>query len=121
MVDVGSSDDVIYGLSDLADYLESKGFQPNFYDNVERDIVDKTIKDQQEWMINFVRNDIGIKQTYDMIEDTFKTKLEREKSNKAYAETSIEELLDEVKAGINKEVDDQLDNEDFELDVDEDE
>lgn len=47
MIEVGETD-VISTVSELCDYLESKDFQFDFYDGVSRDIVDKTIKDQQE-------------------------------------------------------------------------
>lgn len=47
MIDVGSGD-VLNTVADLCNYLEQKGFKFNFYDNVQRDVVDKTIADMQE-------------------------------------------------------------------------
>lgn len=114
MVDVGETE-VIGTVAELCDYIESKDFQLKFYDGCTRDVVDKTIRDQQEWTRNFVLNSTGIQQTYEIIENTFKNKMEREAADDAYNETSLEELIEATKAGMNKEFDDELDGEVFDL------
>lgn len=118
MIDVGETE-VIGTVSELCDYLEENGFQFKFYDGCTRDVVDKTIRDQQEWTRNFVLNSTGIQQTYEIIEDTFKNKMEKEAAQEAFDETSLEALIEETKMGLNKEFDDELDAEELDLGEDE--
>ena len=114
MIEVGETD-VISTLSELCGYLEDKGFQLQFYDGCTRDIVDKTIKDQQEWMRNFVFDSTGIQQTYELIEDTYKRSMEEKASKNAFDEVGLDELLDQAKTGLNASFDAELENEDFDL------
>lgn len=114
IIEVGESD-VIGTVAELCDYLESKGFQLEFYDGCTRDVVDKTIKDQQEWTRNFVLNSTGIQQTYEIIEESFKNKMEREASQEAFDELSLDSLIEETKLGMNREFDEELENDDFDL------
>ena len=114
MIEVGETD-VISTLSELCGYLEDKGFQLQFYDGCTRDIVDKTIKDQQEWMRNFILDSTGIQQTYELIEDTYKRSMEEKASKNAFDEVGLDDLLDQAKAGLNASFDAELENEDFDL------
>lgn len=98
MIEVSESDS-ISGLSELCDYIEGLGFQPKFYDGVKRDIVDATIDDIQKWYINFFKNQTGVAQAYENIEETYRNKLEQEASGEAFDETSLEDLIDSVKNG----------------------
>ena len=122
IIEVGNSETILT-LSDLCDYLESTDngdeFVLNFYDNVPRDIVDKTIQDNQEYIRNFVLGSTGIQQSYEIIENTYKQQLENDKTEKAYKETNLDELLDMAKKGVNQEFDEQLDAENFDFDWDE--
>ena len=110
MLDVGESD-TISTVAELCDHLENKGFKFNFYDNVDRDIVDKTIKDQQEWTSNFVRDSTGIKQTYEMIENMYKMSAEKIHTTQAADKVSIEDLVEEAKLRVSEEFDKELDDE----------
>lgn len=47
-----------------------------------------------------------------MIEDTYKTKLEKEKTGQATSEVSLDDLLDEAKHKINDEFDKDLETDD---------
>lgn len=114
MVEIGETD-VISTLSELCKYLEDNDFQFKFYDGVSRDIVDKTIADQQEWVRNFVLGATGIQQTYEMIEDAYKESLEQEATNKAIAKVPLDQLLQNKREGLNKELDEELENQDFDL------
>lgn len=116
MIEVGETD-VISTVSELCDYLESKDFEYDFYDGVSRDIVDKTIDDMQSWTRNFVANATGIQQTYELIEDTYKNKLEKEKSGQAFDETSLDDLIEQTKKKSSQEFDEELNAEDFNFDV----
>ena len=99
MIEVGETD-TIATLSELCDYVESQGFQLKFYDGVARDVVDKTILDQQEWTRKFIETNTGIVQDYQLIEETYQNKLEKEKSGEAYDELSLEALLEDTKKGM---------------------
>jgi hypothetical protein len=99
MIEVGETD-TISTLSELCDYVESQGFQLQFYDGVARDVVDKTILDQQEWTRKFFETNTGIVQDYQLIEETYQNKLEKEKSGEAFDELSLETLLEETKKGM---------------------
>lgn len=99
MIEVGETD-TIATLSELCDYVESQGFQLKFYDGVARDVVDKTILDQQEWTRKFFETNTGIVQDYQLIEETYQNKLEKEKSGEAYDELSLEALLEDTKKGM---------------------
>lgn len=46
-IDMTSDEDVIATVADLCNYLEENNFQFKFYDGVSRDVVDRTIADQQ--------------------------------------------------------------------------
>lgn len=114
MIEVGETD-TISSVAELCDFIESSGFQLKFYDNVPRDIVDKTILDQQEWTRKFFETNTGIVQDYQLIEETYKNKLEREKSDDAYSETSLEELLEATKKGNHQDFDENEDVSDFDI------
>lgn len=71
MVDMTNDEDVISTVADLCNYLEANDFQFEFYDNVQRDIVDRTIADQQNWIRRFVTDASGIiQQEYELIADS---------------------------------------------------
>jgi hypothetical protein len=114
-VDVTESD-VINTVSDLCNYLEQKGFVFDFYDGEKRDIVDLTIQDIKEWTVNYVRDATGIQQTYTMIEDAYKSSLEQKAADEATQKTSLEDLITEKKMGLNREVDDELENQEWDID-----
>lgn len=114
MVEIGETD-VIATLSELCKYLEDNNFQFKFYDGVARDIVDKTIADQQEWTRNFVLNATGIQQTYEMIEDAYKENLEQEATTRAVEKVPLDQLLQNKVDGVNKELDEELAGQEFDL------
>lgn len=114
-VDVTESD-VINTVSDLCNYLEQKGFQFDFYDGEKRDIVDMTIADIKEWTVNYVRDATGIQQTYTMIEDAYKASLEQNKTDAATSKVSLEDIINSKKQGLNEEIDDALEKEEWDMD-----
>lgn len=116
MIEVGETD-TISTLSELCDYIESQGFQLQFYDGVARDVVDKTILDQQEWTRKFFETNTGIVQDYQLIEETYQNKLEKEKSGEAFDELSLEALLDETKKGLGAGFSDDESDDTSDLDI----
>jgi hypothetical protein len=114
-VDVTESD-VINTVSDLCNYLEQKGFVFDFYDGEKRDVVDMTIADIKEWIVNYVRDATGIQQTYSMIEDAYKASLEQNTADAATSKVSLEDIINSKKQGLNEEVDEELDNQEWDID-----
>lgn len=115
LIEVGNSD-TINNISDLCDFLEKEGFEMNWNIDVPRDIVDQTIADQQEWVANFVRDSVGIQQTYDIVEKSYREALETNAMNKATTDINLEEIMEATKAGLNKEIDEELESEVFGFD-----
>lgn len=114
MVDVGSTE-VISTVSELCQYLEDNNFQFRFYDQVSRDIVDATIEDQKEWTRNFVLGATGIQQTYELIEDAYIHAIEETKTKDAVDKISLDEIVGEKLQGINREFDQELEDDDYDL------
>jgi hypothetical protein len=86
---------------------------------VERDVVDKTILDLQNWTRRFVLDSAGIiQQEYEIISDSWKSKIESDKTEEATKKLTLEEIIDQKKKGINEELDNSLDNEDIFFDED---
>lgn len=119
IIDVSSETDVIANVADLCNHLEENGFQFKFYDKVERDVVDKTIADQQKWVRRFVLDNAGIiQQEYEIISDSYKQKIENDKHEEATKKLTLEEIIEQKKKGINEELDNSLEEEDFFFDED---
>ena len=107
--------DLISTVSELCQYLEDNDFQFRFYDQVSRDIVDATIEDQKEWTRNFVLSATGIQQTYELIEDAYINAIEETKTKEATDRVSLDEIVGEKLQGINREFDQELEDDDFDL------
>ena len=119
MVDISSDSNVIANVADLCNYLEENNFEFEFYDKVPRDVVDKTILDYQNWMRKFVLDSAGIiQQEYEIISDSWKTKIESDKHNEETKKLTLEEIIEQRKKGINEELDESLENEDFDFEED---
>ena len=119
MLDVNNEDDVISTVADLCNYLEQNNFQFKFYDNVSRDIVDRTIVDQQNWIRRFVTDSAGIiQQEYEMISDAWKAKLENDKTDQATSQITLEEIVNTRKQQEQQVIDSEDEEEDFFFDED---
>jgi hypothetical protein len=59
-----------------------------------------------------------IQQEYEIISDSWKTKIESEKHEEATKKLTLEEIFDQKKKGINEELDKDLENEDIFFDED---
>jgi tRNA G10 N-methylase Trm11 len=83
-------------VAELMEFLEKNGYQFKFYDGVDRDLVDKAIKDMQETNRRAILEATGLTT---ILENLAKQKAESdelEKTAKAVAKTPIEGLeLDE--------------------------
>lgn len=116
IVDVTSDTDVISNIADLCNYLEDNGFEFQYYDKVSRDIVDKTIQDQQQWVRRLVLDSTGIiQQQYQVIEDSYRTKAENDKYQEATTKVTLEDIIREKQEKQNEEIDKELEEEDYDF------
>ena len=105
-----ANSDVIATVADLADYIEKCGGKFTYYDNVDRDIVDKTIKDIQEYNRKLVSDSTGLGSTLEAITQSYRKSLEQQATNNAISELTLEDIVNEQRAG-NYAFDQELDNE----------
>lgn len=113
--------DVLRTVADLANYLESNGFEFQFYDKVERDVVDKTINNIQDYLRTLVLESTGLDATLDLIASKYKEDLKEGAAQKAYSELPLEEITKLAKEELSKEIDEELSNETIFEDNDDDE
>lgn len=92
-----ANDDCISTVADLADYIEKCGGQFKYYDNVPRDIVDKTIADIKNYISDLVINATGLTSMLDNISATYNNKIEMENAESASSDFSIEEIIKKQK------------------------
>lgn len=111
------SKDVIGSVAQLADYLESKGFEYNFYDNVSRDVVDKTIKDMKQYLVTLVKESSNLDATLELIANSYLQKKEEDEFAEATDEKPLDELIGTLKSGANDKLDEELSKEDVDADL----
>jgi len=114
-----SSQDVISNVAELVQHLEDRNFKFNYYDNVDRDIVDTSMKDNQQFIRRLVMDATGLTETFETINNSLKTKDAMDKDAESYDNTPLEELYDKAIHKHNKDFDEELENdvvEEFELD-----
>lgn len=66
-------------------------------------------------MINLISGATGIKQEYDLIKDAYGEKMEKEKTDVATALTSLDDIIESKRQGMNQEIDDKLEDDDIVL------
>lgn len=80
-------------VADLYRYMEDHGFKFNYYDNVDRDVVDATIKDIQSSIRNEIVNAVGLDVTFESIKENYLRTQEENAAELAIKDTSIEDLM----------------------------
>lgn len=85
--------DVISTVAELADYIEKCGGQYHYYDNVQRDIVDKTIADIQAYNRVLVQDATGLTTMLENIADNYKKNLEQDAAAEAQEKLSLEDII----------------------------
>lgn len=111
-----SNKDVISTVADLGEYIEQCGGQFKYYDNVERDIVDKTINDFKEYIRVLVQDCTGLSATLESISRSYAQKVEENAAEDAIAELSLEDLINDNALGANAALDAELARENVDLD-----
>jgi hypothetical protein len=103
--------EVIRTVADLAQFLEDNNFEFTFYDNQDRDIVDKTIRDMKEHLRTLVMESTGLEQTLEMIQKKY-TEGQQEKAKLAATElVPLEEVMAKAKEEYAEKIDSELEQE----------
>lgn len=92
MINETKTDDITT-VAELYDFMEKSGFQFKFNDGYDRDEVDRTIKDIQEYLRKLVLESTGLQP---LLEDMMRKKMvsaEEEKTAEAVANTTLDDLL----------------------------
>lgn len=103
-----ANSDVITTVADLADFIEKCGGEYHYYDNVDRDIVDKTIKDIKEYLRVLVQDATGLGTTLEQISEAYKNSLEQDATDQATAALPLEDIIADHTAAANHELDSEL-------------
>lgn len=103
--------DVITTVADLADYIEKCGGEYHYYDNVSRDIVDKTIADIKEYLRVLVTDATGLGATLENITNQYKQNLENNAAQQSIQNMPLEELMRGTEEASNPTLDSQLEQE----------
>lgn len=117
MIDSANTD-VIRNISDLVQHLEENDFKFEYYDKVERDIVDKTINILKEHTTNLVLESTGLEATLNQIKESYEVQKQLEADNEAYKALPLEELLSAVKSQQEQEIEEELLSEKPEFEAD---
>ena len=105
--------EVIRTVADLAQYLEDNNFEFTFYDNEDRDIVDKTIRDMKEHLRTLVMESTGLEQTLELIQKKY-VEGKQEKANlEAEKIVPLEEIMQRAKQEYNEQIDSELEGEEI--------
>ena len=116
-----SSQEVISNVAQLVKFIEDEGFQFTYYDNVDRDIVDKSMKDMQEFLQRLVLDATGLESVFETINNALKTKDELEKESESFKQVPLEELYSAALERQGEDFDKELESEEIFLEEDDEE
>jgi hypothetical protein len=114
-----SSQDVISNVAQLVKFIEDEGFEFSYYDDVDRDIVDKSMKDIQQFLQRLVLDSTGLESVFETISSALKTEDALKKDAESYKKVPLEDLYANALNRQSEEFDREL--EDADLDFEEDE
>lgn len=106
-----SSQDVISNVAQLVQFIEESGFKMKFYDDVDRDIVDKSMKDLQMFLQRLVMDATSLDIVFETINSSLKKKDAMQKDAESYETTPLEDLYEGAVSQQNKEFDEELSSE----------
>lgn len=107
MIDSANTD-VIRNVSDLVEYLEENNFEFQYYDKVERDIVDKTINILKEHTTNLVLESTGLEATLNQIKESYEAQKMLDADGEAFRALPLEELLQFARGNDEQEIEEEL-------------
>jgi hypothetical protein len=108
-----SQSDVIRTVADLVQYLEEKGFEFDYYDNVERDVYDKSINEMKNYLRTLVLESTGLEQTLEIIQEKYSEAKYLEQEAGAEAVMPLDEVVRRARENFANEVDEELEEEDI--------
>lgn len=112
-----ASQDVISNVAQLVEYIENSGFEFKYYDDVDRDIVDKSIKDIQQFIQRLVLDATGLESVFETINKSMKTKDALEADSESYQRVNLEELYEGALTKQSEEFDEELESEQITEDI----
>ena len=110
-----SSQDVISNVAQLVQFIEDQGYQFQFYDNVDRDIVDKSLKDMQDFIKRLVVDATGLDVVFETINSALKKEDAIKKDAENYERMPLEELYQAGLDKTNRDFDEELEKESVNL------
>lgn len=115
-----ATEGTIKTVSDLFAYMEANGFKFKFYNNEERDIVDKTINDFKEIIRDEVQNATGLDVTLNNIRERYIMGREETLTDLVVEHQSLDSIFGEDSYAVQEQMlDEDLANEELEYDDDE--
>jgi len=115
-----SSQDVISNVAQLVKFIEDEGFEFTYYDDVDRDIVDKSLKDIQQFLQRLVLDATGLESVFETINSALKTEDAVKKDAESYEKVPLEELYAQALERQSEEFDQELDEVDLSVEDDDD-
>lgn len=116
-----SSQDVISNVAQLVKFIEDEGFEFKYYDNVDRDIVDKSLKDIQAFLQRLVLDATGLESVFESINTALKKEDAVKKDAESFEKVPLEELYQAALDDKNKDFDKELEDEELTIEENEDE
>lgn len=89
-----ASEGTIKTVADLYKYMEDHGWRWSFYDKVDRDIVDTTIKDIQQSIRTEINNATGLDVTLQNVKENYLRTEEDQVAAEAQADVPIQDILE---------------------------
>ena len=117
-----ASQDVISNVAQLVDFIEENGYEFKFYDNVDRDIVDKSLKDIQQFIRRLVSDATGLDVIFETINSAVKTEDALLKDAESYQKVPLEDLFSDAFSKMDEEsykFDEELEKQELEIDDEE--
>ena len=116
-----SSNDVISNVAQLVQYIEEQGFEFKYYDNVDRDVVDKSLKIMQQFVQRLFLDETGLEHVFETISSSLQKEEAIKKDAESYEKVPLEELYSKINEDQSKEFDEELEKQDIMDEDDEDE
>lgn len=114
-----SSQDVISNVAQLVQYIEDNGYKFNYYDNVDRDVVDKSLKDMQNFIRRLVLDATGLDSVFETITAGLKVEDAIKKDAESYEKVPLENLYEAGLNERNRDFDEELEKEGQSFDLEE--
>lgn len=119
MIEESKTDDITT-VAELYDYMEKKGFVFRFYDNYDRDEVDKTLKDIKEANRRLILESTGLSGLLEDMAKKHKQEVEDQYTQEVTSQTTLQDLLNFHPGEIDIEDEDDSEITDIEFSKDED-